>query len=132
MGDAEEHARRQAEKEREQRVELLGRQAMRRMLNSALADGWSAWHELWSAKTYAMGRLREVANRLKSPALSTAFGEWVAGWEDSKREAEMKAHLRSAAGLQGERTALEDELQVRARTHPQLDPRPRRAPTYCS
>ena len=51
-------------RQREARVAHLRKQATRRMMNQALSAGWDAWHELWSAKTYAMSALREVANRL--------------------------------------------------------------------
>ena len=54
-------------KEKEERVELLRRQIGRRMMNSSLTRGWSAWYDLWAAKSYALRRLREVANRLQKP-----------------------------------------------------------------
>ena len=69
-GGAEEQAalmEAQAAKEKEERVELLRRQIGRRMMNSSLTRGWSAWYDLWTAKSYALRRLREVANRLRKP-----------------------------------------------------------------
>ena len=66
--------------EREARVELMRRQLVRRIMHRDIASGWEAWYELWAAKTYAMSRLREVANRLHSPELSIAFACWVDGF----------------------------------------------------
>ena len=62
-GSAEERLALQAEKAKEERVELLRRQIMRRIIHAEVVRGWTAWHELWSAKTYAMRRLREVSER---------------------------------------------------------------------
>ena len=42
-----------------------------------IAWGWSAWFEMWSAKVYSMGRLRECANRLRAPGLGHAFTFWA-------------------------------------------------------
>jgi hypothetical protein len=62
-----------AAKAREERIELLQRQIGRRMMNRGLSEAWTAWFEMWSAKTYAMQRLREVGvtdaelDRLMSP-----------------------------------------------------------------
>ena len=35
------------------------------MMNARLTAGWGAWADLWRAKSYAMKRLREAANRLR-------------------------------------------------------------------
>ncbi len=51
--DLEAKALAQAERDKEERIELLKRQSARRMLNAGLANGWSAWLELWEAKTCA-------------------------------------------------------------------------------
>ena len=76
-----------AERSREERVDLLCRRAGRRMMFSGLADAFEAWMELWEAKTYALGRLRQVGSRLRAPKLGVAYGVW-ASVLDSKREAE--------------------------------------------
>ena len=47
------------------------------MLNQSLAHGWSAWHELWSARVYSLQRLREVAAHFKGPELARAFAFWA-------------------------------------------------------
>ena len=63
-------------KAKEERIELLRRQVVRRIANRDLALGWSAWHALWEAKSYALGRLREVGNHLRAPEIAGAFGFW--------------------------------------------------------
>jgi len=95
---------------KEERVELLRRQSMRRVLNRDLANGWSAWHELWTAKVYAMSRLRETGQKLKSPALADAFGFWSTASAEEKQEGEYLRLAQKAAGLDGERTSLTEEL----------------------
>ena len=82
----EEFSAEAAAKAKEERIELLRRQSMRRMLNAGLANAWSAWFELWEAKTYAMGRLRECGNRLHKPALANSFSFWFSWWRELKRE----------------------------------------------
>ena len=79
-GSAEERMALQAERDKEARVELLRRQIVRRVMNAGLANGWAAWHELWSAKMYAMERLREVGNHMNAPYLSAAFVFWMRQW----------------------------------------------------
>jgi len=79
------------EKDKEARVELLRRQMVRRMMNANVANAWGAWVELWEAKTYAMGRLLEVRNRLSQPELSKTFGFWARDAMEAKQQAELKA-----------------------------------------
>jgi len=62
--------------EKEERIELLRRQSGRRMLNQGVSNAWSAWLELWHAKTYAMERLREAGKRLRAPTLAHTFDDW--------------------------------------------------------
>lgn len=52
-GTAEEQAAMLAEAERENRIELMKRQAMRRMLAVGLSTGFHAWLEMYDAKTCA-------------------------------------------------------------------------------
>ena len=61
---------------REERIELLRRQVLRRMRFGGLYGGWQAWRELWVARSFALNRLREIGNRLHKPELAFAFGAW--------------------------------------------------------
>ena len=75
-GSAEQVAEMRAVQEREERLGLMHKQSARRLMNAGINNAWSAWSELWSARTYAFKRLREAANRLRSPELSDAFLFW--------------------------------------------------------
>ena len=85
-------------------MELLRRQVGRRMFYSSLAHAWTAWTDFWSAKTYAMGRLQQCGNKLKTPALATSFGVWVADTEQRKKAAAWKE-------LEAQSNSLEAKLR---------------------
>ena len=85
---------------KEERIELLRRQSMRRMLNAGLANAWSAWFELWEAKTYAMGRLRECSNRLHKPGLSIAFSAFETERQAMHQKAARRALRDGAKSLE--------------------------------
>ena len=116
-GSAAQRAELMEARAREERIELLRRQTMRRMMNAGLLNAWNAWQELWSAKVYSLERLRQVANLLRAPAVSSAFAFW--GREAQKeREASIAASAEASAAALAEQTrgrrALEAELsQVR-------------------
>ena len=93
---------------KEERIALLRRQSMRRMLNAALADGWSAWFSMWEARVYAKNRLREVANRLRAPELSAAFGFWFADMNEDKQA----ALADQSAALKRVRSSLENQIEL--------------------
>lgn len=65
-------------KDRQERIELLRRQMLRRMCNRDLSLGFTAWTEMWQAKLYASQKLMQVASRLHSPERSDAFTWWAA------------------------------------------------------
>jgi len=97
-GTAEQVHAMQAAIDKEQRVELLRRQSMRRILNRGLANGWSAWLELWQAKRYALDRLKQVGNQLRAPEKMNAFHGWLNELEQAReaaRLAELLAHSSS-------------------------------------
>ena len=76
VGTAEERAGVLEAQAREERIELVRRQMVRRIMNRDIALGFGAWKDLWEATVYAMGRLRDVGNRLRAPELANAFAEW--------------------------------------------------------
>jgi hypothetical protein len=104
-GSATERAAMEEEKAKEERVELLTRQMGRRAMYREVYNGWSAWIELWESRTYALDKLRDVANRLRKPELAYAFHEWVEGNREEKRAAELEA-------LQLEGRSLEAQLRA--------------------
>jgi len=111
VAEAERLRKEQEQTNKEERIELLHRKASRRMLNKDIADGFAAWQEMWSGKTYAMGKLREVANTLHAPELAIAFDLWSETHLEEKQQAEFMAVAQRAAGLDEDRTSLADELQ---------------------
>ena len=102
-GTQEEKEAMMAERAKEERIEMMHRQAGRRLLHAGLSAGWEAWVERWQAKTYALRRLRQVANRLRKPNLTWAMGMWNELLEE-KRQAEAEAQL---SGLQKKELELE-------------------------
>ena len=99
-GSAEELAALAEEKSKEERIELLRRQSMRRMLNKDLALGWQCWFELWDAKTYAMNRLRDVGNRFRAPELANAFRFWGELVLEARRSAQFAELERQSKSLE--------------------------------
>ena len=55
-------------REREERIEMLGRQSVRRMLNAGLVDAWSAWFDLWSDLSPAPA-FSHLLSHLRPPSL---------------------------------------------------------------
>ena len=101
-GTADEIRALREEKSKEERVELLRRQVTRRIMNAGISRGWTAWVELWSAKTYAMGRLRECGNKLHAPGLTTAFWIWADMWAERKAKLEREQLEREANSLEAQ------------------------------
>jgi hypothetical protein len=99
-------------KAKEERIELLRRQVGRRMMNKDLSEAWTAWFEMWSAKTYAMGRLREIANRLRAPEKSMAFSHWQRDWQEYLKHQQIRAWKQREDALEGTTAALEQELKA--------------------
>ena len=48
--EAEQRAQAEAAKAREERVELIRRRSARRLLSTDLSRGWTAWHDMWTAR----------------------------------------------------------------------------------
>ena len=74
------------------RVELLRRQATRRIMNADLARGWAAWFHMWTHGQNYRRLLQKVASRVKKPELNEAFAHWLTDWKVMAKRAE-KAEL---------------------------------------
>ena len=109
-GSAAELTALREQQEKEERIEMLRRQVGRRMLNQGLASGWAALYELWQAKCNAMETLRQTGNRLRSPALASAFSFWGGCSVDAKRAITISAQQQREASLERERQRLVGEL----------------------
>ena len=99
-------------KAKEERVELLRRQMLRRMLHSGIVRGFTAWTEMWESRTYAKERLRQAANRLQAPALTHAFTHWLHDWMDAQRAKQLLESRRQAKMLQDDAESLKEEIQL--------------------
>jgi len=121
VGTAAEKAAMMEEQSKEERIELLRRQIGRRMMNQGIIRGWSAWQEMYDAKTYAMNKLREVGSKLRSPEMAMAFSKWLDLYQEhldrqlmseaEKREAELaEERARHAAELDQLKSVYEVKL----------------------
>ena len=80
------------EEEKKKKLELAHQAAARRLLYRDVRLGWESWFEYWDSRVYAKGRLREVANRLRSPAISHAFYFWQNEMRELNRKKEIGKH----------------------------------------
>ena len=97
--------------ELEAKVELLGKQMVRRMLARDLALGWTAWVERWEAKVHAMRTIRQIAHRFLNRDLSNAFFFWVGDYEEQKREEEEAMKEGNVRALLLQLQDYEDEIR---------------------
>ena len=93
--------------EKERRVELFGRQVLRRMMHAGITRGWTAWHELWRAKVHAYGALRRSAQRLKTWELRAGFEAWVAELEAQYAGIELSELRKAPESLKNELRSLQ-------------------------
>ena len=99
------------EREKERRIEALGSQGLKRMLNQKLAMGWTAWHSQWAEARRQERLMKASAGRLAKPKLSAAIGHWRRDWEAAMAE---EAALTAKIRLQGELTSKESlEAEVK-------------------
>jgi Ca2+-binding EF-hand superfamily protein len=104
LGDAEGEKAAQEAKAKEERVELLCRQMVRRMLYNDIIRGWTSWVDMWEEKTHLMRCMRKAGGRLAKPAMSSAFALWQQVNQDEKRAAVMRKQA-------ARRAALEEQLR---------------------
>ena len=78
------------EKEREKRVQHLQSIGVRRLIQSALARGWTSWLDEYLEYTRKKRLLQHAASRMSRPKLVMAFVEWRRDWEAQRAEEEMK------------------------------------------
>jgi Ca2+-binding EF-hand superfamily protein len=112
-GSVEEKERLLAEQEakaREERIELLRRQIVRRIMNKDIGRGWTAWYTTWEEKVIQKQRMQRVANKLRAPETSAAYAFWRQDWEKAVDKAkQMQLKMREAFLTDGAE-GLKDEL----------------------
>ena len=74
------------EAEREKRIEQLGQQILRRIVQKDLAAGWQAWHEMYAEHVRQKQLLANSAARLSKPLLTAAFKQWFHDWDAAEKE----------------------------------------------
>ena len=99
------------EKEKAKRVEALGQQGIKRMMNQKLAMGWSAWHEMWAHKVHQRNLLKKAGARLTKPKLIQALSHWKHDWERAMAAAQLETYASHEMNHAERRTALEKELE---------------------
>lgn len=124
-GSAEERMALQEKAEQQGRIDQLSRRFGRRIMYHSLTLAWNAWTEFAEARSYHLGRLRQVGNQLRAPDVASAFGAWVEEWAEARRAAERERMEREAKSLEAQlsrarhevgqamlmRTAQEDEAR---------------------
>eukprot|EP00900_Chrysochromulina_parva_P022245 jgi/Chrpa1/4654/Chrysochromulina_OHIO_Genome00018070-RA len=85
---AEEQAKHREALLRAARIELLRRQVTRRIMNTDLARGWTAWFYMWTYGKNDRRLLQKVASRVNKPELNEAFTHWRIDWKVMAKRAE--------------------------------------------
>jgi hypothetical protein len=109
--DAEQRMHQQLEAEKEKRVEALGQQGLKRMMNQKLAMGWSAWHEMWSHKVHQRNLLKKAGARLTKPKLTQTYSHWKQDWATDKAASAKMTLDEKAAQAAAERDAINADLR---------------------
>jgi len=104
VGSLEEQQGMRAQRAKEEAIERRRQQSVRRMMNAGLSNGFSAWVELWEARSYAMHRLQQAANKLHAPDRSSVFNDWASDLAAAKQAAHQ-------ARLEAESKSLEVQLR---------------------
>ena len=97
-------------REKEERIQLLRRQTVRRMMSQGLARGFTAWYALWEARTEARRLLQQAANRLSRPQLSSAFNYWQDDWREAEHLLKLAATNEREAGWEVQRAQLMEKV----------------------
>ena len=113
-GSAEEQAALREAQEREERVQTLGRKAMRRIQNAGLSAGWSAWHEQWAEQAAQKRMLAAAGARLARPQLAATLSHWKDDWM-AERDTALKGSAQRLIDVTAEYDEL-NELLKRLRT----------------
>ena len=84
-GSADEREAARAAREKEERVDLLHRQSMRRLANQDILRGFSAWRDEWEAKTRHTRLLAGATGKLLRPQISASLTHWRQDWQAEER-----------------------------------------------
>ena len=117
--DLERKLAEQAEAERQERVEHLRRQAVRKVFKQGLSKGFNAWFAMFTDRKHKKQLLNHAAGRLCRPKLASGFHEWKAMCAENsqasvreKEKEELKAEVRKRKALEKEVESLKAEFQA--------------------
>ena len=99
----------QLEKEKEKRVEALGQQGLKRIMNQKLAMGWAVWHDMWATNVKQRNLLKKAGARLVKPKLIASYQQWKAGWQAEMKLEDLLAHEQKLMGRDEEMRRVEAE-----------------------
>ena len=112
-GTIEEKLKVAKEESKEERVELLRRQTVRRMISVQESYAWNAWTSYVDARNYAMHHLQKTRERIhQSSGLAPAFEFWAYACDEQRRAdilADLKDKLRN---LEARLAHAEEEKRV--------------------
>lgn len=97
--------------EKARRVELIGKQAIRRILHEGLSRGFGAWRELAEARSHALATMKRVARRLKSAQVWGAFAAWRRDLDARKARSSLGAALATPQKLGDELERLTARIE---------------------
>ena len=64
----------------------------RRLKYGEISSAWSAWVELAGSRVYALKRLREIGNRLRTPEIAVVWSSWYEQLREDRRRAQSAPH----------------------------------------
>ena len=119
---------RKLEEEKEKRVQHLGQLGIKRMINGAIARGWSAWHDKWAEKQRQHNLLKKAGGRLTKPKLSAAYNHWLRDWSIAQEREKALAQEGRTADEAKKALSLRQEVSARTRrSRRRTPPRTRRS-----
>ena len=112
-GTQEEILAMQLEKDKEKRVEQLGKKAMKRICNQGVMRGFSAWQEQYLQHARHPRMLAAAGARLMRPALSASVSHWRNDWEAERRK-NLAQEIRRRASAKYGGSADAEVAEIRA------------------
>ena len=112
-GSIEEKLKIAQESSKEERVELLHRQIVRRMISSQETYAWNAWVDFWEARRYAMRHIKLTRERLHAASgLAPAFEFWAHACDEQRRVDQLNDLKDRLRNLEARLATAQEEKRV--------------------